>query len=351
MFKCLDDLESRINPEEENALYLSWVDFLEGRYPHALFMPSRKETYPAKYKWPKVSVNQAIDEYEKMAISQFAMCSDLLAQGSGGMMGVRSNYGTGILATLFGTKIYMMEEHMETLPTVWPLDSIDVIKRVVDAGVPDLYNSYGGHALEMAEIYAELLTDYPKISRFVHLYHPDLQGPMDICELLCGSKIFTYIYDYPDLIHALLELITDTYIQFLNKWYQIIPPTEKYSVHWWFMHKGLIMLRDDSAMNFSPAMVDEFVLPYDQRLLNEFNGGAIHFCGKGDHYIESMCNMDQLHCIHMSQPEYNDIEMILANTVDKGIKILEFPEELAVSLCNEGRQFSGNMHCKPSSVE
>jgi len=41
--------------------------------------------------------------------------------------------------------------------------------------------------------------------------------------------------------------------------------------------------RIDPAMNLSPGMVSEFALPYDQRLLDAF-GGAVHFCGRGDHY-------------------------------------------------------------------
>ena len=42
-----------------------------------------------------------------------------------------------------------------------------------------------------------------------------------------------------------------------------------YGVHWGIMHGGHIMIREDSAMNLSPAMYGEFARPYDQRLLDD----------------------------------------------------------------------------------
>ena len=63
-----------------------------------------------------------------------------------------------------------------------------------------------------------------------------------------------------------------------------------------------IMLRDDSAMNVSGGLFEEFVRPYDQRLLDEFGGGAIHFCGRGDHYIGRMSRMQGLRAVQQRRP-------------------------------------------------
>jgi len=93
------------------------------------------------------------------------------------------------------------------------------------------------------------------------------------------------------------------------------------------MIRGHAMLRDDSAMNLSPEMFAEFIFPYDQRVLREFGGGGIHFCGKGDHYIERMSDMDGLHTVNFSQPHLNDMEVLLANTVDKGIRLVNIVPE------------------------
>jgi uroporphyrinogen-III decarboxylase len=111
------------------------------------------------------------------------------------------------------------------------------------------------------------------------------------------------------------------------------------------VHRGKILLRDDSAMNLSCAMYDEFIKPYDQRLLDELGGGGIHFCGKGDHFIESASSMRGLTCVDMSQPEYNDLEAILRNTVDKGINLLQLQPWAVESAVASGRELRGRVHC------
>ena len=58
-------------------------------------------------------------------------------------------------------------------------------------------------------------------------------------------------------------------------------------------------------------------------------GGAVHFCGRGDHYIEMLCSLPGLYAVQMSQPELNDMEIIYKNTVDKGIKLLAFNKKTA----------------------
>ena len=104
------------------------------------------------------------------------------------------------------------------------------------------------------------------------------------------------------------------------------------------------MLRDDSAMNLSSDMFNEFIRPYDQRLLDEFGGGAIHFCGRGDHYIAALSAMDGVHAIHLSQPECNKMDTIYANTVDKGIRIVGLDLAAAESAIASGRDLHGQVH-------
>ncbi len=111
------------------------------------------------------------------------------------------------------------------------------------------------------------------------------------------------------------------------------------------MHKGKIMIRTDSGMNLSPEIYDEFIRPYDQRLLNELGGGAVHFCGRGSHYIASTCSMNGLYAINLSQPHLNDMEMIYQNTVDKDIRLLDFAREHAEEALAAGRKLHGCVHC------
>jgi len=42
---CLEDLEERINPDEEDRLYQSWLDFIENRFQGDFFIPQRMAAY------------------------------------------------------------------------------------------------------------------------------------------------------------------------------------------------------------------------------------------------------------------------------------------------------------------
>lgn len=343
--KYLEDLERRIVPEAEDALLEEWNNFVDGNFSGDIFSPLRKGKAPSALQWPEISVNESFESFEKMALQQFFACSGNLNEGNGALMNVRSNYGTGIMSTLFGCELFMMEDKLNTLPTSIPLPGgSETIKKLLDKGMPDLNNGLAGKALEMGEYFVRIMKDYPKIDKYVYVYHPDMQGPVDVCELIWGSDMFLGFIDEPELAKDFLNLITETYIAYMKRWTQIAPFREKRSPHWGMLFEGHVMLRDDSAMNLSPEMFSEFVRPHDSGILEAFGSGGIHFCGRGDHYIDQFAGMG-VTAVPMSQPEYNDMEKIYRNTVDKGIKLLGFSRDAAEDALKSGRSLNGNVHC------
>ena len=344
--RCLEDLERRIDDGVEARLYADWRDFVDGGFTGDIFSPNRNNSDHPGFDWPQVRVNGTLTDIDAMLLQQYGACSDLLEQGTDQLLCVRANYGTAILPSLFGVEYFIMDDELNTLPTNWPIaGGLDGIKALLDRGLPDMNLGYGEKVFQVGERFMEIAKAYPKIGRHVHIYHPDLQGPMDVCELLWGSEIFVDIMDEPELVKDLLELVTETYIRFLRKWDAIVsPPTDGYAVHWAMLHKGHIMLRDDSAMNFSPDMYREFIMPHDQRLLKEFGGGALHFCGRGDHYITLAAEMSGLSAVNMSQPEYNDMEVIFQNTIDKGLRLLRLTRAAAEEALATGRALHGSVH-------
>lgn len=342
--ECLADLEARIDPQEEERLLQEWIAFSEGRFRGQIFSPKRSKPSPPAVQWPKVSINEGLRDYDLMALQQYGMCSNELAAGSGAILNVRCNYGTSIVPLLFGVKLFIMDDELDTLPAAEPYNDLAAIERLVERGVPKIEGGLVEKVFEMAEHYKAIGRRYPKIGRYVQIYHPDLQGPLDICEIVWGSTIFYALYDRPELVKALLEIVTQTYIAFMHAWMEVVPPRKEGNAHWGLFHKGNVMLRDDSAMNLSPDMFEEFVRPYDQRILDEFGGGAVHFCGKGDHYIAKMSRYRGLYAINLSQPEYNNMETIFAHTVDKGIAIIGLRRDAAEAAVAAGRDLHGRVH-------
>ena len=81
--KCLDDLEARIDPRQEEELLWQWIDFSRGKFEGDVFAPTRPVAAPPRVKWPEVSVNAALADYDAMALQQYGVCSDQLTAGSG----------------------------------------------------------------------------------------------------------------------------------------------------------------------------------------------------------------------------------------------------------------------------
>ncbi|MBQ4628306.1 MAG: hypothetical protein IJB44_04435 [Clostridia bacterium] len=333
----LEDIERRIDPETEEDLEKQWLDFTYGRFDGDIFCPKRKKTSPPSVEPQGININDAIKDYDLMLRSQLSGVSWAL-NGTHNTLCVRANYGTGIMTSVFGAEIFVMPYENNTLPTTRPLNDTEKIRRIVEKDGYDIMSGFGKNVFEFGEICAEVFEKYPKIKKYVNVYHPDTQGPLDICELLWGCEMFYALYDEPDLAHAMLSLITDAYIAVMDKWYDIFPKNTVLNHHWGGLcHKGTIVLRSDSAMNISPEIYREFSMPYDKKLLDYYGGGIVHFCGRGDHYIEILSKLNGLYGINMSQPECNDMEKIYKNTVDKGIKILCFNHSRAnEDKCRQG---------------
>jgi hypothetical protein len=342
---CLEDLERRIDPEVEDTLQSEWEAFTDGRFTGDIFSPRRAAKSAAVVDWPSVSVNRAQVDLDAMVLQQYGGCSGLLKGGGGALMNVRANYGTAIMPSLFGAELFVMDEDLNTLQTSKPLGA-EVMPGIVESGMPDLRGGLGSTVLAAGKRFAEIASQYPKIGRYVHIYHPDMQGPMDLCEMLWGSEMFMDLIDRPELVHQVLELMTQTYLAFMKEWDGVVGSNgTDWSGHWGTMQRGKTMLRTDSGMNLSPEIYDEFIRPYDQRVLDALGGGAVHFCGRGSHYIASTGSMDQMYAINASQPHLNEMETVYRNTVDKGIKLLGFDRQTAEESLAAGRDLHGCVHC------
>ena len=328
----LEDIERRIDPATEEEFVRDWRDFLENRFDGVIFNPERKKLSEPSFALPDIHINDAIGDYDLMLRAELTKISKALNHKRHNLA-IRANYGTGILSSVLGAQIQMMDRKFNTHPTTRTLSDMNAL---VDAGMPDLEAGFGKDVFAFGELCRETFRAYPKIEKYVKIYHPDTQGPLDIAELLWGGEMFYEMYDDPDFVHEALNLITETYTTFLKRWYEIIPMNTDINPYWtdwaYLWHKGTLMIRNDSAMNLSPEFYREFAMPYDSILLDRFGGGCIHFCGRGDHYIDAITEIKGLYAINMSQPHLNDMEKIFRHTVDRGIKILAFNKGWAEKL-------------------
>lgn len=319
--ELLCDIERRISEEIEDDYIRQWEDFWEGRTSEVIFRPRRKASAPPSVEVKRFNINDCISEPELMLDMQLAGVSDALKNGQGALA-MRANYGTGIMSSIFGAEIFTMPRQTNTLPTTKAFDDDDRIRQIADSAAPSVLSGFGRQVFDFGEMCLEVLRDYPKISRYVYMYHPDTQGPLDIAELLWGADMFYAMYDEPELVHALMERICESYKKFLDKWFLMYPNRETLNAHWGFLMKGNICIRNDSAMNLSPDFYREFAFNYDNSLLDYYNGGIVHFCGRGDHYIDILSQSERLTGINLSQPHLNDMDKIYSSLFPRGKRIV-----------------------------
>lgn len=273
--------------------------------------------------WPEYPYNDAFDDMGMMLLNQLRAPYMHYPLGDHHPLGIRAHYGTVILPSILGGSYQLTEL---SLPWAHPLTGgRPAIRQLLERGVPDLDAGLGARCLDTAAFYREMLEPFPALAAATHIYHPDLQGPFDVAHLLWGPDIFVALYDDADLVHALLDLVTETYIAWLTNWYSVVGYDDPFTVHWNIIMRGAAMIRNDTAVMLSPRHYCEFVRPYDQRILERF-GGCIHFCGCGNAFVAPMLESSTLYGLHISQPELNDTERIMALAQARNVVLLDLPE-------------------------
>jgi len=223
---------------------------------------------------------------------------------------IRSNHGVGIVASLFGMKTRILND---SLPCVVPIQDKNEIKKIVKRGIPDFKTGLGQRVFNAHQFYHEKLKKYPKCARGIKITHPDMQGPFDIAHQIIGSEIFLMLYDRRDLIHELLELITQTYIQyrkFIEDNYHLNDKADEDMI---YIHGdicyGKVVIKDDTPqVSLSPKMYEEFGSKYNKKIFDEFKG-TYHCCGKiNDHIYKILDKYKNVKGINYGNPELHDIK-------------------------------------------
>jgi hypothetical protein len=337
----LDDVEARIDAAQEDRLIWEWMAYCDLKCADPFFSP-RRIPAPSKLEWPRVVINDAFQDMNLMLYTQLKGVSDILSGEVGLLLNVRANYGTGIIPTMFGAELFYLPDEVDTLPGTRPLeDGTDALKEVVDTGAVDYSQGLAPRVFEFGACWTELVRSYPLIRQYVFLYNPDLQGPLSLTDELAGSELFYAMYDDPEFVHRALDFMASVYLDFTAKWQALYPSFDAdHSVEWGLLHKGHTILRNDTATNLSVEMYREFVMPYDQKIFHVL-GGGMHFCGRGDHYIQAACELERLSCINLSQPELNDMDKIYSSTIDRGIIIIGLAAEEILRASKQGRKLRG----------
>lgn len=221
---------------------------------------------------------------------------------------VRPNLGTGIVASMFGAQVRLLEENP---PWTEPLGEAGV-RRIVAEPLPPVEAGLGRRVLDQYEYFRELLADFPACERGLQLTLPDLQGPFSTAELLWGTGIYLALYDCPELVTALLERIVAQMVAVVNALSGQV--RDDLGAGYGYQHgvatRGRILVRNDSMINLSPRQYRDIVLPYDTALSEALGGIGVHFCGRGMHQVSNLLAIPGLGCLDIGNPELLDLDAL-----------------------------------------
>ncbi len=219
---------------------------------------------------------------------------------------VRANFGTVIIASMYGAKI----EQRDNNPP-WVLhekaDQFDY-QKIRDIDPLDFSQGWCKRVIERYKVFNDILSDYKNLSNIIKLVLPDLQGPMDAAEQIRGSEFFLELYTCPDDPASLLEKVSLSIRGFAEHLQPYLTNTEQgFSYQHGTMIKGKILIRNDSSIMVSPGMYKTSIRGFDEAILEHLSGG-IHSCGNINHLLHSYINCKGMNCLDFGQSELNDID-------------------------------------------
>jgi uroporphyrinogen-III decarboxylase len=198
-------------------------------------------------------------------------------------------FGTVVAASAFGCRVeYMHKQDPAANPRYYPVQKPEDIKKLQ---IPDPEkDGLMPTVLEFIE--------YMKENSFLPVGITDFQGPLTTANQLMGyDKLIYLMYDHPNLMHELMDIVTEALIVWVKKQKEVIgePMNECISDQQVYLGKNAgIWFSDDDAVLVSAETYKEFVVPYNSRILQEFGGGIVHYCGNGTHHAENFLNMEGL---------------------------------------------------------
>lgn len=201
-------------------------------------------------------------------------------------------FGTGVLASGFGTKIGFNPK----MDPAADMSEITHPEQIAELKMPDPYKDG-----LMPRVLRAI--DYFKSNCDLPIGVTDCQGPLTTALSIVGYDKFVYwMYDYPELIHKLMDMVADALIEWVKV--QKKHAGEVIEKAGFIIGvkmpegSGGVWMADDDCVIFSEDLYREFVVPYNSKVLKAFGGGGIHYCGNGIQHRKNYVNTKGLTCLH-----------------------------------------------------
>ena len=248
---------------------------------------------------------------EKMFVNGLRDVLGAVNGNYGAVPSMRANMGCGIIPSLFGQQQRLFDDKMP-----WMLDyaTKEDITAKYTSGVFSINDSAEFAAgMKHIEYMAEKLNEYGLDN--IYIYPLDLQGAIDTAHLIYGDTIFYDFYDDPKFVHDLLSVSCSAINFAMHECFKRIPRSDEVVTHYSYLvmpkQFGGLKLSEDTTTLLSPALIDEFAVPYIRRTLEEFGGGYVHYCGKNNHLLDVILAEPLVRGINLGNTDMHDMTEVL----------------------------------------
>ncbi len=349
LHKLLDYLSGRVDDNrcarsrERFQRTLRWLPV--DRPPLVITLP-----FPAEFPFQPYPHREIFDDPEKMLYNELVTAFDTSVVlhdriGVDLPLTVRANFGTVLVAAMFGAAV---EQSGDNPPWIVHADpQPPSLRQIAAMDARDFSRGWIPRAAAVMQAYHGLLEDFPVLKQSIRIVLPDLQGPFDNLELICGSTLFSELITDPDAVALALDAMTAAQIelaQYFGQW--TTEPEPGFACQHAVMLRGNILIRNDSCIMISPQMYREQIAPHDERVLRELGGGGIHSCGAIAHLVDEYLQLPSLCALDLGQPELNDADAIYRKAAPRKIPILRVAVSAAEILSGEAwRRFPTGVVC------
>ena len=298
--------------------------------------------FPPDSPWQPYPHHEIFDDPEKMLFNELVSAWDTSIVHRAGIgddlpATVRANFGTVLIASMFGAPV---EQREDNPPWIVHRPGHDIsLEQIANTDPADFSQGWIPRAAERMQAYHEAFAHFPELQASVRIVLPDLQGPFDNLELIHGSEAFMSLAVDPALVDAALHNLATAQIgliKFFGQW--TTEPDAGFSHQHGFPLAGNVLLRNDSCIMVSPEMYRHQIAPHDERVLRESGGGGIHSCGTISHLVDEFLALPSLRTIDFGQSEMNDVDSIYARAASRKIPLTRVavrPDDLEAGRVDE----------------
>ena len=164
----------------------------------------------------------------------------------------------------------------------------------------------------------------------------DMNSPLSTMMQMCGyENAFYWMYDEPQAIHDLMAIITESFIHWVKvqKAHSGHELDETGGLQGVTSPKGVgVWVSDDDLITMTPALYEEFVVPYYSKLFTAFGGGHLHYCGIGNHQTENILKIEGVKAINNSPMGKADVFAELVKKAGCGRRTIQIQDGAPVDM-------------------